>query len=263
MRGSKIRTIPPFRPENRMTDLTQIGLLLTELNKQFVRERMAITPLHTRLMKRTRKSPHRRVFWNYKMPDDIPRECQYCGTVFLPDNNRIVGFVSAPVSVEYAHRRAHCGPHCDSTNLRGLKSAVLKREEIFERDGWHCYLCNQPTPPDLRGFAYVPNAPSVDHVVPKGWGTDEQDNLRCCCRLCNLEKGSATIWDKLSIYVRPSELSHIFPIVMASALPRHPTVDEMRYIWRTYYLCEGKYVEDFRDEIFLEVVHMLSEHAGS
>lgn len=63
------------------------------------------------------------------------------------------------------------------------------RTRILERDGWRCQLCGIDTPKELRG-TYKPNAPEVDHVIPKarGGGWDEA-NLRCVCHVCNLMHG--------------------------------------------------------------------------
>lgn len=240
-----------------MNEWDEIAPLLVEMNRQFVTDRMAVEPGHRRLLRRRLKSPHRRTFWHHQMPDDLNRECQYCGAEFVPDLTRAVGYVAAPASVVDAHRRAHCGMHCDRSYLSGLKYVRIKRHEIFERDRWRCYLCDQPTPADLRGFAYVPNAPSVDHIIPKGWGTDEPDNLRCCCRRCNLEKGSQTLWHKISMYVEPEGVN-LFPEVLAEVLPRYPTLDELVGLWRQHIIKDGKPVETVSSDGFLSLINVLT-----
>lgn len=62
--------------------------------------------------------------------------------------------------------------------------------DVFERDGWRCYICRQPTPKELRG-TYGPSAPELDHVVPlaKG-GAHSLANVACACRRCNSLKGA-------------------------------------------------------------------------
>jgi 5-methylcytosine-specific restriction endonuclease McrA len=62
--------------------------------------------------------------------------------------------------------------------------------EIFERDGWRCYLCGEPTPPELRGTKN-PRAPELEHLVPiaKG-GLHTRENTACACRACNWKKGT-------------------------------------------------------------------------
>jgi 5-methylcytosine-specific restriction endonuclease McrA len=218
---------------------------LAVLNAAYLAERLAREPGHRRFMARLRKSPHRRVLWSEGMPDDIPRECQYCGSKFLPDLQRPVGLVPAPPSVLVAHRRAHCSPLCDY-NLSGLRYVRIDRAAIFERDGWHCYLCGQHTPPELRAFGYVPNGPSIDHIVPQGPGTNDPDNLRCCCKLCNLEKGNATLWEKLSIYLDfEFDRLNIFSAVLLQLLPRQPTLEELIPVWRELLICDGRRIEDY------------------
>ncbi|MCA6098895.1 HNH endonuclease [Bradyrhizobium sp. WSM 4400] len=240
-----------------MKDLMSLEGTLPALNRQFLQQRMAVEPNHRRFMARKRKAPNRRVIWDYRMPDDVPRECQYCGEMFLPNLDRRVGLIAAPPSVEEAHRRAHCGTICDMTYLAGLRSVKINRERIFESANWRCYLCDQLTPPDLRGFAYRPNAPSIDHIVPKGCGTDEADNLRCCCRLCNLEKGTAALWNKISIYVSPPDID-VFPEVLASILPRQPTLEDLVQLWRTNFMFEGKRVDVYDQNAFLKFYNLLS-----
>jgi 5-methylcytosine-specific restriction endonuclease McrA len=60
--------------------------------------------------------------------------------------------------------------------------------EVFERDGWCCYICGTSTPRELRG-APVPNAPELDHVVPiSRGGGHTRANTACACRACNKRK---------------------------------------------------------------------------
>lgn len=61
------------------------------------------------------------------------------------------------------------------------------RLEIFERDGWTCYLCVRQTDPEASVFD--PASPTVDHVVPlsKG-GEHSRSNARTACLGCNSAK---------------------------------------------------------------------------
>ena len=65
--------------------------------------------------------------------------------------------------------------------------------EIFERDGWSCYLCGRATPKSARGL-HFPWSPELDHVFPlsKG-GKHTRKNTRCACRKCNHEKSDAIL----------------------------------------------------------------------
>jgi len=139
---------------------------LPALNAAYVAERQQRELLARRFGARMRSAPHRRVLWHEGMSDLEPRECQYCGTKFVPDLEREIAIPAAPPSVIAAHRRAHCSEYCDYYITHGLRLIPVNHTAIFERDGYRCYLCGQPTPEELRG--YVPNGPSVDHVVPQG-----------------------------------------------------------------------------------------------
>jgi len=230
---------------------------LPTLTAAYLQERNKRLLPNRRFAERLRKSPHRRVLWHDGMPDSESRECQYCGASFVPDLSREIAIPAAPPSVLAAHRRAHCSEHCDYFITHGLRSIAVDRTAIFERDGFRCYLCGQPTPEDLCGPRYVPNAPSVDHVVPQGLGTNDPDNLRCCCRRCNTEKGTATLWEKLAIYIRPDYLSETFSAVLVRLLPRRPTLSELIPFWRELLICSGEYVEDRPEDGFERLYKLL------
>lgn len=56
------------------------------------------------------------------------------------------------------------------------------RKSIFTRDGHRCQYC---------GGTNVPL--TIDHIVPRTRnGTDDWDNLVCCCTACNNYKGNRT-----------------------------------------------------------------------
>jgi HNH endonuclease len=228
---------------------------LPTLNAVYIQERGRRELPHRRFMARMKKSPHRRVLWHEGMPDAELRECQYCGINFVPDLSREIAIPAAPPSVLAAHRRAHCSEYCDYTIFHGLRSITVNRTAIFERDGFRCYLCGQPTPKDLRGFRYVPNAPSVDHVVPSHLGTNDPDNLRCCCRRCNLEKGTLPIWNKLAIRLNPNP--EVFSQVLLRVLPRRPALSELISFWRELLICDGELVENWWQEDGFERLYNL------
>jgi 5-methylcytosine-specific restriction endonuclease McrA len=53
------------------------------------------------------------------------------------------------------------------------------RKSIFTRDGYRCVYC---------GATHLPL--TIDHVIPRvRGGTDDWDNLVCCCTKCNNAKG--------------------------------------------------------------------------
>ncbi len=56
------------------------------------------------------------------------------------------------------------------------------RKSIFTRDGYRCVYC---------GATHLPL--TIDHVIPRTrGGSNEWDNLVCCCTRCNNVKGNRT-----------------------------------------------------------------------
>lgn len=90
---------------------------------------------------------------------------------------------------EYRSRRRAAGDPVKRFGSSGPWIAESVRISVFERDGWVCQLCGEPTD-RLAG----PNSdwfPSLDHIVPqsKGGGHD-RDNLRTAHRWCNAVRGA-------------------------------------------------------------------------
>lgn len=64
--------------------------------------------------------------------------------------------------------------------------------EVFERDGWTCYLCH--TPVDPQADCYQPNSATVDHVIPfASGGQHTLSNVRCACFRCNSAKQASIL----------------------------------------------------------------------
>lgn len=61
--------------------------------------------------------------------------------------------------------------------------------EIFDRDGWKCYICDVPVRSDVVRHAH--NRAVLEHVVAlsKG-GSHTRANVRCACFPCNTIKGA-------------------------------------------------------------------------
>ncbi|MEV1331137.1 HNH endonuclease signature motif containing protein [Micromonospora costi] len=56
---------------------------------------------------------------------------------------------------------------------------------IYERDGWACWLCEEPVDRHLIG-TLDHWRPSLDHVIPKSQGgPDDPSNLRLAHWWCN------------------------------------------------------------------------------
>ena len=60
--------------------------------------------------------------------------------------------------------------------------------DIFERDGWACYMCLVTCIPGVKPRTRF--AAELEHVVPLSrGGTHTADNLACACYPCNKAKG--------------------------------------------------------------------------
>lgn len=123
------------------------------------------------------------------------RACAHCGQSFT------------------AHRRLarFCGLQCRRTadflrnyeayvirakirraTLRGVRTEQFSHLDVFERDGWICYLCKTP----VNRAAIWPDStgPSLDHVIPLvAGGEHSMANTRCTHLGCNLSKGSSSV----------------------------------------------------------------------
>jgi hypothetical protein len=66
---------------------------------------------------------------------------------------------------------------------------LSRLEEVGERDGWRCWLCDEPVDPDMS--VNDPRGPSIDCLTTraksKGKGTVEE---RLAHRACNTKKGA-------------------------------------------------------------------------
>lgn len=73
-----------------------------------------------------------------------------------------------------------------------LRGEDINHLQVFERDNWTCYLCEQAIDPRLRGDAWM--RATIDHVVPlcKG-GEHTYDNVRASHWLCNMGKADQII----------------------------------------------------------------------
>jgi 5-methylcytosine-specific restriction endonuclease McrA len=66
----------------------------------------------------------------------------------------------------------------------------MKRDRIFERDGYRCVYC---------GECFEASELSVDHVQPRMRGGDHSGgNLVTACTACNTKKGQRSLRDFLA-----------------------------------------------------------------
>lgn len=60
------------------------------------------------------------------------------------------------------------------------------KNKIIAEENRICYICNIKIPNDERA--------TIDHVYPKSkYGKDNRENLHCCCKRCNDDKGNMDI----------------------------------------------------------------------
>jgi 5-methylcytosine-specific restriction endonuclease McrA len=130
------------------------------------------------------------------------KRCRVCDRQFVPNT------VTATL-------QRYCSKRCQEKNHRLKRTLYLNnwgrnREQqeraatvgkfgpidVFERDGWNCWLCGHPT--DRTQVHPQPMAPTVDHVIPisKG-GEHSMANCRCAHSTCNVKKNNKLMNDTM------------------------------------------------------------------
>jgi hypothetical protein len=124
--------------------------------------------------------------------DRSPRPCQACGIAFAP----AYGDQRSTICSEGCRRRLQSIRTSGKAHHRRairFGCAVVERFgrlEIFERDGWRCGICGQPTPRWLIG-SNDPQRPTLDHIIPLSRGGEHsRRNAQCACWRCNIKKGA-------------------------------------------------------------------------
>lgn len=79
------------------------------------------------------------------------------------------------------------------------------RLAIYERDGWVCQLCMEPTDRDLMSTDPRNDwAPSLDHIEPQSHALipdHSPANLRLAHRWCNSVRGDLTYYSEADLRV--------------------------------------------------------------
>ena len=97
--------------------------------------------------------------------------------------------------------KLYCSSHCQreaardrgATYSHGAWISVARRLRLYRRDHYICYICGMRTNRLADPSADL-DAPTLDHVIPRSkGGTDDDSNLRCCCRRCNSLKSDAML----------------------------------------------------------------------
>lgn len=123
-----------------------------------------------------------------------PRPCSYCSKTFIPEYGSLRRDYCTTECRDAARRKVRNGSsHRRRAKKYGCHYEPVSKLQVFERDGWKCYLCGCDTPRYLSG-TMEPNAPELEHVVPlSAGGSHSYDNVRCACRRCNREKGASPL----------------------------------------------------------------------
>ena len=70
----------------------------------------------------------------------------------------------------------------DEVPVVRINAQLPTRTDIIKRDKYTCYICKRKLPEEEL---------TIDHVVPRLKGGDStEENLKCCCRLCNQLKAN-------------------------------------------------------------------------
>ena len=89
------------------------------------------------------------------------------------------------------HKRVHSNR--ERARKKGVPSQYYTRKQIFDRDGYDCYLCNKPvelTANHIQGQPGWELYPHVEHVIPLALGGhDTLANVKIAHAICNIRKG--------------------------------------------------------------------------
>jgi len=97
---------------------------------------------------------------------------------------------------EWLKKNPHKRPprNRDRVRNKGSKHRYYTRQQIFDRDGYGCYLCNTPvdlSAPHVQGQPGWETYPHIEHVVPLSLGgEDTLQNVKIAHAKCNMDKGT-------------------------------------------------------------------------
>lgn len=83
--------------------------------------------------------------------------------------------------------------------LRDPDAELIDRDEIAERDGWHCGLCGKRVSESLAWPH--PRSASLDHIEPLSLGGKHtRANVQLAHLDCNMSKGNRSAGDQLLLF---------------------------------------------------------------
>lgn len=82
----------------------------------------------------------------------------------------------------------------DRARRTGAKRSYYTRQQVFDRDGYDCYICHTPvdlTATHIQGQPGWETYPHIEHVIPLSLGGDDTlENVKIAHAKCNIDKGT-------------------------------------------------------------------------
>ena len=121
-------------------------------------------------------------------------ECEECRSCFCPLYGSSAAALCRPCADARTRQQRRAAKKFREALKRGAAGGEhVRKEKVFERDGWLCRLCGVATPKHLTG-TYEHNAPELDHIIPVTRdGLHTYANTQCLCRSCNGWKAARTM----------------------------------------------------------------------
>jgi hypothetical protein len=143
----------------------------------------------------------------YKPILETKKKCADCNCEFTV---KYITSHEKRIRCAVCQRKRNRANHCNGSNEQRAKRAgvvyqYINKEKVFERDGWRCHICKRKTPKRYMG-TYHNRAPELDHVNPLAvQGPHTYENVRCCCRECNGNKGATPLGQPMLLGMIPTQ----------------------------------------------------------
>lgn len=124
---------------------------------------------------------------NFNNCDGYEHRCKPCMNARILARRKQRKSVDSAYAAQFAAKRRRHRKRRERL-LAQVKREPYTREEIFERDGWVCGICDEPI--DAALVSPDPKSASVDHIVPISRGGDDTPaNVQAAHMKCNYVKG--------------------------------------------------------------------------